>query len=76
MMDRLFKFGFTPHENSLDHYFHEVTLAFLILAVTGLIGLFFGWLLWRGSRKRCAAIERENRDLLKRYQKLKKSSSG
>lgn len=53
-------FPYTPDGNTQDGFFHEYILAAIILTITGLIGLFFGWLMWRNCKKRCAEIEKEN----------------
>ena len=59
--DNTFPFlDYSPKHNYWDEYLHEFTLAFPIIAICGLIGLFLGWLFWHRSKRRCLAIEKEN----------------
>lgn len=53
-------FDYTPSGNAQDHILHEFILAFAIIWISSLVGLFFGWLMWRGCKKRCSEIEAEN----------------
>lgn len=53
-------FDFSPTGNLRDGFLHEFILAFAIIWISSLIGLFFGWLMWRGRKKKCAEIKREN----------------
>ena len=59
--DNTFSFlDYSVNGNLLDEYLHEFTLSFVILGITGLFGLFIGWLLWRKSKQRYLRAEREN----------------
>jgi ABC-type spermidine/putrescine transport system permease subunit II len=53
-------FDYTKNGNLRDGFFNEFILAFLILWISSLIGLFLGWLMWRNCKKRCAEIEAKN----------------
>jgi len=47
-------------DNFRDGFVHDFILAFTILSISGLVGLFLGWLMWRNHWRRATEIEREN----------------
>ena len=60
----IFQFlDYSDRGNLLDGFLHWFLLSFTILAIFGLIGLFIGWIMWRNCKKKCDAIERENKKL-------------
>ncbi|MDF1812669.1 MAG: hypothetical protein P1V20_10650 [Verrucomicrobiales bacterium] len=60
-MDFLAKFfDYSSNGNLRDGFLHEFILAFTIIWLSSLIGLFIGWLMWRGRKRKCAEIEKEN----------------
>jgi len=52
-------FDYTENGNLRDGFFNEFILAFGILWLSSLIGLFLGWLMWRNCKKKCDLIETE-----------------
>jgi hypothetical protein len=53
-------FDYSPSGNLRDGFLHEFILAFVIIWISSLIGLFLGWLMWHKGKKRCVEIEEEN----------------
>lgn len=53
-------FDYSERGNLLDAFYHEFLAAFVVVFVTGLVGLFFGWLLWRNCKKRHDEAEKKN----------------
>ena len=57
------------HGSADTYYFwNQLGAWILIAAVCWLVGLFFGWLLWRNHRREVAQIEAGNRELRSRVE--------
>jgi hypothetical protein len=56
-------FDYSPVGNMRDGFLHEFILAFAIIWISSLIGLFLGWLMWRNCKRRYDEIQRENERL-------------